>query len=225
MVHTKRIASGYGKKPKWIISQHPGAHPRNYSIPLMVVIRDLLGYADNAREAKKIINSGEALVNGVVRRNAHYGVGLMDVIAIPKAKRYFRAMPSRKGLALKEIDEGGSKLWLCRIKDKTIIRNGKAQLNLHDGSNILVDAKDAQKYKTNDTLVFELPKKKINDCLEFKKGNNAMVVHGRRSGDTGKIEDIAGGTITRRSLTTLAGTQMPTDYVFVIGKQNPVISV
>ena len=134
-------------------------------------------------------------------------------------------MPSRNGLELKDINENESKVKLCRIKNKTITKNGITQLNLHDGSNVLIDAKDAEEYSTNDTLVIELPKKKIKKCLKFKKGNNAVVVHGRRSGDFGKIEDIAGGTITRRSLTTLAGTQMPTDYVFVIGKKTPLIKV
>ena len=101
MVHTKRIAAGYGKKPKWIISQHPGAHPRDYSIPLMVVIRDILGYADNAREGKKIINSGKIFVNGVVKKDIHCGVGLMDVISIPDEKGISGQCPLEMGWNLR----------------------------------------------------------------------------------------------------------------------------
>ena len=53
------------------------------------------------KEGKKIINSGKIFVNGVVKKDIHCGVGLMDVISIPDVKRHFRAMPSRNGLELK----------------------------------------------------------------------------------------------------------------------------
>lgn len=219
-MHTKRIASGYGKEKKWITTPNPGPHPRDQSIPLLTVVRDLLEYADTSREAKRIIHGGLILVDKKIRRDHKLGVGLMDVVELPGLKKYFRLMPSKKGIILKEIDEKESKIKLCKIINKNIIKKGITQVTLHDGSSILSEKGD---YKTKDTLVLELPNRKINDTIKFEKGNTALVVGGRHSGKVGEIKEISKGTTTRKSITTLENLQTLTDYLFVIGREKPLI--
>jgi len=221
-MHLKRIASGYGKQPRFITVPNPGAHPKEESIPLLLLVRDKLDYADTARESNRIIRNGHILVNGRTREDPKYGIGLMDVIEIPTLPKFFRVLPSRKGLYLKEIDKKESALRLCRIANKSILPGGKVQLNLHDGTNLLVEQ---GKYKTRDTVIIDTKKGKITGVIEFKEGNTAMVVHGRHSGEVGKIVEILPGTMTRDSLTKVGELQTLTKYLFVIGEDKPMISV
>jgi len=183
-MHTKRIAAGYGKKPKWVVTSR-GSYRKEEGIPLLMIVRDVLKYADNAREARRIINDGLILVDKKPRKDPRYGVGLMGVVEIPKTKEYFRVLPSKKRYVIKKINKKESNVKPCKIIDKRLVKKGLIQLNLHDGSNILVDD---NKYEPGDTVILELPERKIKDWIKFDKGNVAMIVRGRHSGDTGKIE-------------------------------------
>lgn len=220
-MHLKRIASGQGKQPRFITVPNPGAHPKRESIPLLALVRDRLGHADTAREARRVIRDGHITVNGKVRREPKYAVGLMDIIEIPALKKFFRILPSKKGLYPKEIDDKEAGTRLCKIVNKSIMPKGKIQLNLHDGTNILLD-KD--KYKGKDTLMIDIKSGKIKDSIEFKDGNTALVVHGRHSGEVGRIDEILPGTMKRDSLTRLGELQTLTRYLFVIGKDKASIS-
>ena len=96
--------------------------------------------ADTAREAKMIINQGEILVDGTVRKDYKFPVGFMDVIQIPKTGKTYRVLPDEKGrLVLHPISEENQNFKLCRIQNKTTIRGGRQQLNLHDGRNYRVE--------------------------------------------------------------------------------------
>lgn len=222
MAHTKRIAAGYGKKHKWVTTPNPGKHKKEDSIPLILVVRDILGYADTSREAEKIIHDGLIFVDKKTRKDPKYGVGLMDVIDMPKANKHYRVIPSKKGLTLKDIDERESNIKLCKIMNKTFLGEGSIQLNLHDGSNILAGKNS---YNAGDTIIFDLQNRKITDVIKFEKNNLAMIVHGRHKGNNGKISEIIDGTITRKSLTRIGDFQTLTDYIFVIGKEESLISL
>ncbi len=240
MAHTKRIAAGYGKKHKWVTTPNPGKHKKGDSIPLILVVRDILGYADTSREAEKIIHDGLIFVDKKIRKDPKYGVGLMDVIDIPKANKHYRVIPSKKGLTLsefqkefgamnlrskfilKDIDERESNIKLCKIMNKTFLGEGSIQLNLHDGSNILVSNGE---YDPRDTIVLDLQNRKITDVVKFEKNNLGMIVHGRHIGDKGEIGEIIEGTTTRKSLTRIGDIQTLTDYIFVIGKEKSLISL
>ncbi len=220
MAHIKRIAVGYGKEKYWVVRPNAGAHKLDESIPLLVLIRDVLGYADTARESKKIVNEGLVLVDKQPRLECSYGVGLMDVVEIPKLKKFFRVMASPKGLVLKEISEKESHVKLCKIVGKTILQKGLTQLHLHDGTNMTVDKDEC---KVNDTLVIDLTTRKISGTIEFAKGNIGLVVRGRNSGVSDKITEVVSGTATRKSLTKLGNVHTLTEYVFVVGKDKPLV--
>ncbi|MEM4788723.1 MAG: S4 domain-containing protein, partial [Ignisphaera sp.] len=96
--HLKRLAAPafwpiLRKEYKWITKPSPGPHLLERCIPLLVLIRDVLKLAENAREAKKIIFDGEVLIDGRVRRDFKFPVGLMDVVSIPKINMYIRIVP------------------------------------------------------------------------------------------------------------------------------------
>ncbi|HNR58014.1 MAG TPA: 30S ribosomal protein S4e, partial [Methanothrix sp.] len=58
--HQKRVASPRSwpiarKIHTWVAKSKPGPHSEKGSIPLVIVIRDLLGLVDNSREAKRVL--------------------------------------------------------------------------------------------------------------------------------------------------------------------------
>jgi small subunit ribosomal protein S4e len=127
----------------FFIKSSPGPHPNRFCLPLLHIVRDLLKIVDTYREAKKLIGQGYFKVDGKVIKDIAHPVGLMDVLSIPKTKKYYRILPdSHYGLILHEITEDESTFKLCRIAGKTTIKGGHIQLNLHDGRNILIYVKD-----------------------------------------------------------------------------------
>ena len=124
------------KKFVWAPKPTSGPHPISNCLPLLLVIRDILGLAKTQREAKIIISQGKLLVDGRIRRDVRFPTGLMDVIHIPENKRSYRILPSKKGLILHPIEPDETKFKLSRIENKTIIKHSHLQLNLHDGTNI-----------------------------------------------------------------------------------------
>jgi small subunit ribosomal protein S4e len=175
------------KLRKWVVSPRPSPHKKFECIPLQIIIRDILNIAETRKEAKSIIKNREVLVDGKVVKDHKYPVGLMDSIAIPKLNQYYRVIMTRRGLGLIKISKKESKLKICRINNKTIVKKGKLQLNLHDGRNILVD-KDV--YKTGDSVLIELPTQKILEHIKFEKGSLGLVTKGKNSGNFIKIKKI-----------------------------------
>ena len=71
--HLKRLAAPANwqlprKERTFTVRPSPGPHSMDKSLPLLLVVRDTLKYADNAREAKKIIQMGKILIDGVKRK-------------------------------------------------------------------------------------------------------------------------------------------------------------
>ena len=75
------------KEKKWTVKPSPGPHPIEKSIPLSLIIRDVLDLADTLRETKKIISNGDILVDGAVKKDYKLPVGIMDIVYIPKLKK------------------------------------------------------------------------------------------------------------------------------------------
>ena len=71
----------------------------------------------------------------------------------------------------------------------------------------------------------EVPTPAVAYLTRVWKGGVGLVTSGRHRGFTGQIKEIAQGTATRKSLTTVGDLQTLSDYVFVIGEKEPEITV
>jgi small subunit ribosomal protein S4e len=213
------------KEYKWVVSPKPGPHPKFYSIPLQIIVRDILKLADTAKEAITIIRRGEIIVDGKPRKEYGYPVGLFDVISMPLTKKHYRIVPSSDGLTLIEIPAKEANKKICKIKNKTSIK-GKIQLNLSDGKNILVTDK---KYKTGDSLLLEVPSLKIVDHIQLANGNMGIVSRGKNAGSFGKIKEVIPGTMKEepKIVCEIDGRKQKIlkDMFFVLGKDKPLIEV
>ena len=175
------------KLQKFVITPAPGSHPKQFSIALRVVIRDVLGYAETADEAGKIIKGGDVMIDKKTVKNDKHPVGLMDVVEFPSIKKQFRVVATGKGMELVEIDTKQASKKLCSIRKKTVIKGGKYQLTFHDGRNII---EKENKYKLGDSLLIELPTQKILEHFQIKEGVTATIMAGKNSGVSGKIKNI-----------------------------------
>jgi small subunit ribosomal protein S4e len=221
----------------WVVKPSPGPHSLQKCLPLAVVLRDILGFAQTRKEAKTIVSQGKIYVDGKVRREDHFPVSIMDVISISDADKFFRVLPSQKGLTLHSIGKDEAIFKLCRIENKTVTKNGHVQLNLNDGSNILVkvaDPKNPQEdiYDTLDTLKISLPEKQILEHVKMKENDFAIITGGKNVGKYGKIVEVesAEGKKRRNALVIIEdekGNRYQTilNFVFAIGETQPIISL
>ncbi|MCS7140213.1 MAG: 30S ribosomal protein S4e [Candidatus Nezhaarchaeota archaeon] len=223
------------KEHVWAPRPSPGPHSLDKSMPLLIVLRDVLKLAETAREVKYILKSGAVRVDGVVRRDYRFPVGLMDVIEIEKENLVFRALPKPdKFLDLIPIPETEKHFKLCRIENKRTVKGGHIQLNLHDGSNILVKVSDPRNpiediYKTFDVIKISLPDRKILEHYRFELGNLALVIGGKKVGKMGRIVEVKGGIMREHKVVTLddGNERFDVGYmtVFVVGKESPALTL
>lgn len=245
----KGTSSGLKRKPAprfwaihrkeftWVVKPSPGPHARESCLPLAVVMRDSLGFATTRKEARKIVVQGRICIDGQVRRDDAYPVGLADVVSVPDLDRYFRVLPSAKGLVLQPIDKQEAKFKLCRIENKTAVRSGSVQLNLHDGSNILIkvaDPKNPQEdaYESLDTVKVILPEKQIVESIRMKEKDYAIITGGKNIGEHGSILEIekTPGKKRRNALVTIEDSrgnryQTILSFVFAVGETQPLIAL
>ncbi|HIP74175.1 MAG TPA: 30S ribosomal protein S4e [Euryarchaeota archaeon] len=233
--HLKRLAAPKSWKIMrkrrfgvWITNVIPGPHPKEHAVPLRVLVRDILGLADNAREADHIIRSGKVLVDGVVRRDPRFPVGLFDVVEIPQLEKTFRMILDDKGRLLpKEVPSEEKAHKLVRVERKTMVKGGKIQLGTHDGRSFLLDKADD--IKPGDVLKISVPDQKILDVYHLREGNLVYVLSGRHAGTVGRINAVNKGDVIRERSVDLSvegvTIQTAARNVFVVGRESPAITL
>ncbi|MEM5793172.1 MAG: 30S ribosomal protein S4e [Candidatus Aenigmatarchaeota archaeon] len=222
------------KESKYTVRPRSGPHKLEKSIPLQVLIRDILGIVSVGSDARKIIKGGEVFVDGKPRKDHKYPVGLMDVISLPTFEKNYRITINHNGLKVIECPENEKDLKIVRINNKTLVKKGYIQLNFHDGGNIIIPVKNPKKpvedvYKTGDSLVINFKDKKIVQHLKFEKGSLALMTDGQNIGTISKIKEII-ETRSREPNKVVCekdGKEFEAikDYVFVIGTNKPYLTV
>ena len=210
----------------------PGPHPKEQCLTLAILLREVLGHAENMYEVKAILSGGQVFVDGRPRKDPRYPVGMMDVIEIKSSGERYRLVPKRRGgLRLVSIDEKEIGFKLSRIERKQMIPGGKLQLSLHDGRNLLLpDGSKPSDFNTLDTLVISLPDQGLMESIQLEPNTYAIVTQGRNVGIEGKViavEKRIGAHASTVTLEDSEGTRFQTalDYVFVLGKTKSKISL
>jgi small subunit ribosomal protein S4e len=223
------------KELPWIVKPSSGSHSLQNSLPLTLVLRDILGVAQTRRESKMILAQGKVQVDGKIRRKDDFPVGLMDVISMPDAGKYYRIMPSHKGLVLNPISKEEANFSLLRVEDKNTLKKG-IQIAFHNGSNITVKVADPKNpaeviYDTFDVLKIAYPEKQIALSMKVKEGNFAVITGGKNIGKTGKIVEIEKTEAKKRRQALVviedaqgAKYQTIMDFIFSIGETEPLIA-
>jgi len=170
-----------------------GPHRLNDSVPLLVVLRDKLKLAVDAREAGLILHqkdgkSGNVLVDKKVRRDHKYPVGMMDVVEVPKMKRNYRVLFDVKArFTFVRIKDDEARFKLCKVEKKALGPNKITYLVTHDGRTIRFADKNI---KVGDTLKLNLEKNEVEDFIPMEAGNLAFCTDGNNRGRVGLIDHI-----------------------------------
>ena len=208
----------------WVSRPSPGPHPVDRSVPLGLILRDMLRVCDTAREARHVLNGRRVLVDGRPVTDPKFPVGLMDVVSLDETKAHYRMLVDSRGrMRLLAIEAPEAKWKLCRVEGKTTVRGGKTQLNLHDGRNLLLP-KDA--HKTGTTLKVGVPEQKVLGHFELGEGATALVTGGQHVGELAHVLAVQKTRNPRANVVTFKeGFSTDIDKVFVVGKEAAEVKV
>jgi len=224
--HLKRLASPntwpIGKKVLTFVTRSmPGAHKDTHQISITVFLRDMVKLLDNVKEVKFVLHNKDCLVDGVAIHDNKRGVGIFDIVSLPKLKKHFQLTINEKNkLSFVEISEKEASQKVCKIIGKTSLKGNKVQINTEDGRNFLVE-KDT--YKVGDSIITSLPKQKITNHLPLAKKSLVYLIEGTQVGHVAVVEAIDGKVITIKIGDKVVRTKK--DYAVVIGKDKPLIKV
>jgi len=208
------------KEKVWTMRPNPGGHKMELSLPINMIVKDILSYAKNSKEVQKILDQKLLLINGKQINDKKASAGLFDVISIGKKGEHFRIVLSKKGkLLVIKIDEKDSKIKPCKIVSKRLAK-GKLHLYTSDGRSFEI-VKD--EFKLNDTIITELPKQKIIKTMKFEPGALAFITGGKSVGKTGIIKEIKEKTVLFES--DKQNLETSKKYIFVIGKDKSEIKL
>jgi len=175
------------KASTWMIKPLPGAHPNKYCIPLGVLLRDVLKAVRTSREIKRVLSGRLVEVDGKVRVEEKFPVGLMDVVSMPKSNKHYRILLDKKGrLAPVEIDKKDISSKVLKVTKKHTISKGKINLTFHDGRNMVGD----NHVKVGDSVVVSIPKAQLKSHLKREKGSRCLIVEGKHAGNIVSLKDI-----------------------------------
>jgi len=173
------------KERTWMINPSPGPHRKDASMPLLVLMRDVLKVAETAREIKKAVTGRMISVDGKIRTDVAFPVGLMDYVTFAD-KRYRISVDSKARLVPMEVSESETKKKIMKVVGKNTIKKGKIMIMLHNGRTMLAD----NNIKVGDSLVLSVPEFKIEKVLKLEKGTNCLIVEGKHAGTVAKLEEI-----------------------------------
>ncbi|WIV67315.1 30S ribosomal protein S4e [Natrialbaceae archaeon AArc-T1-2] len=166
-----------------------GAGPHGEDgVPLLILLRDVLGYVDSRKEARYALSEDGVLVNGDAVSDEERPIGMFDILAFPAREEYFRVFPDEGGrLSLTPIDEDAAESRLGKVEDKRQVPGGDTQLSLHDGTNVVVDEED---YSPNDSIVIDNDDKSIVAHFPYEDGALVTAVRGNHAGKIGEVDSI-----------------------------------
>jgi len=228
--HMKRIAAPktwpIQRKTTAFVMRSDAGKKMELSMPLGLILREILGITENARQTKAVLNAGSVLVDGKVRKELRFPVGLYEVVEIASDKKQFRVGFSPIGsLSLIPITAAEKATRLQKVVSKRIVPGNKLQLGLLSGVVVRMDAtaKNVGAYTVGDSVQLD-DKNGVSKHLPLKVGSVVQFIAGKHIGSVGVVESIVGEKITA----SVEGSSVETrlDCAVVVGEgKSPSITV
>jgi len=177
------------KEATWTVKAGAGPHGEA-GVPLLILLRDVLGYVDSKKEARYALNQDSVLVNGQAVSDESRPIGMFDILAFTQRDEYYRVFPDEGGrLALTPIAADAADSRLGKVVRKQQVQGGAFQLTLHDGTNVRI-ADDASAYSTNDSIVVDNETKEVVAHFPYEEGALVTAVDGQHAGEIGEVAEI-----------------------------------
>ena len=144
---------------KYTFRPSAGPHKLRECIPMAILLQNRLKYALCAADVYSIVRDKEGMikVDGKVKRDPKYPLGIMDVVSIEKTGEFFRILYDVKGrYQAHKIEEKEAKFKLCRVKRKAMGANKIPYIVTHDGRTIRYPQPDIKKYDTIKVIYFPI---------------------------------------------------------------------
>ena len=159
------------------------SHNNSNSVPLAVLMRDVLKLVRTTKELKKVLNEKQIKVSGKEIRDTNYPIGLFDMITA--GDKTFRViLGGNKKFKMEESKDDGTKV--IKIVGKKNLGKRGIQFNLMDGRNVLSN----EKANVGDSVIYNYNDAKISKIIKMDKGSEGFVIKGKHAGVKGKIVDI-----------------------------------
>lgn len=163
-------------------------HSKRNGIPLLIVLRDMLRIAENKKEVKRILNSGNVLVNNHLRRDERFPLVMFDILSI-KGLGDYRVELGNRRFKLREVSGEESRFRISKIIGKRILKRGKLQISLLNGDNLIVKDKNAG---IGNSVIIDVRDGKIVKYILVREKARAMILTGKHLGKEGVVEKLEG---------------------------------
>lgn len=207
------------KNITFIAKPKSGSHKREYVVSLVVLLRDILNFAETSKEVKLILNDGQVLVNGKQVKDVRYPVGIFDVFEIKSIDKKYVVLFDEFG-KIKLVSQKDDLIYL-KVSQKSILKNSQFQISFMNGFNILVEKKKFDLINVNDSVVFDFVKKQVVKILNLKKDCFVYFFNGKFTGCFGEVEGFVNynGVSKDVAEVKINGLKQSTakDYLFVLG--------
>ncbi|KAJ1613740.1 putative ribosomal protein S4 [Cryptosporidium canis] len=175
--HMKRVAA----PSNWMLDKLTGVYaPRPSSgphklrecIPLAILLRNRLKFALTYTEAKYIVMQRLIKVDGKVRTDICFPLGLMDIVSIDRVGKNIRIMYDTKGRFVPvQIDAKEAGFKLCKVNKVTLGAKGIPTATTNDARTLRYIHPDV---KANDTVKIDLATGKYVCYVGFSVMNNDL---------------------------------------------------
>ena len=174
----------------WATKPSQGPHKLRECIPLNLLLRTKLRLALNGKEAKLICKSkeGNISIDGKVRTDFKYPVGIMDIVTINKTNSNYRVNFDVKGRwRLVKIPKEEAKCKLCKVTKRSMGPKKIPFITTSDGRTLRYPHPDI---KEHDSIKLDLTKNEIIAHYKYKIGAQVLIIGGNNIGRAGQIEKI-----------------------------------
>jgi small subunit ribosomal protein S4e len=209
----------------FILSASPGPYAKDKCYPIGIILRDVLHVCNSLHEAKMVMNTGLIQIDGITRRDVHFGVGIMDVINIIPNGESYRLIPKDLNVLI-PVKTKEKDIKLLKITSKVTIKGNKLQYGFHDGKTLISDNKQMS---VGDVCLVKVPQIEIRDHIKFDTGSTVLIIQGENAGKIGKIIEIKNGmfSLPKRAVVEFEerSVELPIDIVMPIGSDKPILEV
>ena len=185
MTHQKRLSAPkhypIEKKDQTYITTSNDSRSSEISIPTLLFLREVTGYAETKKEAKKIVKNGEIQRNQEKIRNVEAGLATLDTVTIEKTEDRYRVINQKDEIKFQPIEDSAKVI--AKITDKAPEQE-EYVYRLHNGENI----QTSEEYQTESTVTIE--NGEIQKEIEMEEDQKALVIKGKHAGKTAQIQEI-----------------------------------
>jgi len=191
--HQKRLSAPTSwpverKTETFTVKADAGPHGED-GVPLLILLRDVLGYVDSRKEAQYALDQDTVLVNGTAVSDVTRPIGMFDIVEFEEREEHYRVFPDEGGrLALTPIDAEAAGSKLGKIVGKHQVPGGDTQLTMHDGETLIVEG--GVDYTPSDSLVIDNADGSVVVHFPYEEGALVTAVDGQHAGEIGTVTSI-----------------------------------